>query len=908
MLDRGVSVEELSAITGIDPWFLAKLNNLVRLEEELRAQGLTPALYRSAKLAGYPDHVLEEITRQQVTEPLAAVFKMVDTCGGEFAAVTPYFYATYDEENEAATASRAAKTVIVLGSGPIRIGQGIEFDYASVHCVHSLQKAGYDVVIVNNNPETVSTDFDTADRLYFEPLTPEDVLNIIRVERPWGVVVAFGGQTAIKLTHFLSELGVRILGTTAASIDEAEDRSRFEALLERLHLKRPAGFTVTDLEGALAAVDKLGFPVLLRPSYVLGGQNMIIAFSVADVREYMGIILALNPDKPVLIDQYLPGVEVEVDAICDGEDILIPGIMEHIERAGVHSGDSIAVYPPWNLRDEMGALIEKTTRELALALDTHGLVNIQYVISGGDLYVIEVNPRSSRTIPYLSKVTDIPMVDLAVRAMLGEKLADMGYGTGLAPVGLWVAVKVPVFSFEKLSNVDTQLGPEMKSTGEVLGLAGTLEEALYKGLLGAGYQLKKRGGIFFTVRDADKAETVPIAKKFAGLAFDLYATAGTAAFLEREGLTVTAVGKIHEVESAGDREGWQSLNLITSGRVDYVVSSTTQKPGAERDSLRIRRKAVEHGIPCLTSLDTANALADCLLSNYSAFSVELVDLNQRRQERLLLPFTKMQSCSNDYLFFDGRETEILNPEGLSVRLSDRRRGIGCDGVVTIAPSACADAKMMMYNADGSEGKMSGNGLCCVGKYLYDKQKAATGAAPMAMTVETSSGVHSLTLHTQNGEVRYAGVEMGQAVIEPLHSLRVGGHDYQITCLSLGNLHCVLLDRQNDFKHLDDLPLENIGPLFEYHEAFPERINTEFVQIIDENTLRMRVWERGSGETWACGTGACAAAVAAVENGFCRADSEITVRLKGGEVRVRYSAGEVYMLGSAERAFDGFVEV
>ena len=517
-LKRGVSVDKIHEITLIDEWFLEKLINIAKVGEELKNSELTEDLYRRAKEVGFLDRTIEQFSSQQVKNPLVPVYKMVDTCAAEFNAETPYFYSTFDEENEAEEFIKERnsdkKTVIVFGSGPIRIGQGIEFDYASVHCVWALKRAGYEVVIVNNNPETVSTDFDTADRLYFEPLTTEDVMGIIKTEKPFGVVVAFGGQTAIKLTEFLDKNGINILGTSYDAIDMAEDRERFDELLELHHVKRPEGFTVMTTDEALDVAERIGYPVLMRPSYVLGGQNMIIALNEADIREYMAIILAQNIENPILIDKYLSGTELEVDAICDGEEILIPGIMQHVERAGIHSGDSIAVYPAWNISDEMTQNIITTSKNLAVSLKTKGLVNIQYLIYEGKLYVIEVNPRSSRTIPYISKVTGVPMVDLATRAMLGEKLADMGYGTGLYKRSPYIAVKVPVFSFEKLINVDNQLGPEMKSTGEVLGIANTLEEALYKGLIAAGYKMKKHGGVFITVRNPDKNEIGAVAKKY----------------------------------------------------------------------------------------------------------------------------------------------------------------------------------------------------------------------------------------------------------------------------------------------------------------------------------------------------------------------------------------------------------
>ncbi|MBQ2093862.1 MAG: carbamoyl-phosphate synthase large subunit, partial [Ruminococcus sp.] len=617
--------------------------------EELKTKELTDELYAKAKKIGYLDKTIEEFSGQTIKNPLTPVYKMVDTCAAEFEAETPYFYSTFDKENEAAEfieeRKSGKKTVIVFGSGPIRIGQGIEFDYASVHCVWALKKAGYDVVIVNNNPETVSTDFDTADRLYFEPLTNEDVMGIIKTENPYGVVVAFGGQTAIKLTKFMSDNGVNILGTSYDAIDMAEDRERFDELLEKYHIKRPRGVTVMTTEEALDVADKIGYPVLLRPSYVLGGQNMIIAFNDADVKEYMAIILAQNIENPILIDKYLQGTEIEVDAICDGEDILIPGIMEHVERAGVHSGDSIAVYPAWNISDKMTDIIVESSRNLAIELKTKGLVNIQYLIYEDELYVIEVNPRSSRTIPYISKVTGVPMVDLATRAMFGEKLADMGYGTGLYRKSPYIAVKVPVFSFEKLINVDNHLGPEMKSTGEVLGIAGSLEEALYKGLIAAGYKMKKDGGVFITVRDSDKAEIGEIAKKYADLGFKIYATEGTTKVLTKYGIDAIAVKKIHESEANN------TLTLIESGKVNYVISTSAKGRIPSRDSVKIRRKTVERNIPCLTSLDTANALADCLKSRFSQHSTELVDINNMRETKQKLKFTKMQGIGNDYIYF-----------------------------------------------------------------------------------------------------------------------------------------------------------------------------------------------------------------------------------------------------------------
>ena len=913
LIKRGVSIQQIHDVTMMDIWFLAKIQNLWTMEQRLKTETLTRELYLQAKKMGFKDQSIEQISGQKIEQPAHAVYKMVDTCAAEFAAQTPYFYATYDEENEALEflnrEDHSKKTIVVLGSGPIRIGQGIEFDYASVHCVWSLKQLGYEVVIINNNPETVSTDFDTADRLYFEPLTDEDVVNVLNTEKPYGVVVAFGGGTAIKLTNYLDSQGVRILGSSADSIDRAEDRERFDELLESLQIKRPAGDTVFTTEDALAVAQRLGYPVLMRPSYVLGGQNMIIAFNEADIREYMAIILAQNIKNPVLIDKYLMGVELEVDAICDGENILIPGIMEHIERTGIHSGDSIAVYPAWNVDDQMTEKIIDCTKRLAIALNTKGLVNIQYLIYQNELYVIEVNPRASRTVPYISKVTGVPMVDLATRAMLGESLPDMGYGTGLYPISPYVAVKVPVFSFEKLINVDNHLGPEMKSTGEVLGIASTLREALYKGLIGAGYKLNNevRNGVLITVRDTDKAEAIDVAKKFSDLGYRLYATAGTAKVLQAAGLQAEEVKKIHESAD------FNTLTLIESGKVNYVISTSAKGRIPTRDSVKIRRKTVEHSIPCLTSLDTANAVANSIESHYSQESIELVDINHMRKERMKLKFTKMQGCGNDYIYFDCFKQQIDNPNGLSVALANRRIGIGGEGVVLISASDCADAKLRMFNLDGSEGKMCGHAIRNVGKYLYDN-KMVSG---QTMTIETLSGIKTLTVTTQHGLVTNVEVDMGKIEFSPDKipvkmdmdrivnvPAEIAGESYQITCLSVGNPHCVVF--VDDIEKLD---VAKLGPKFETDPLFPERVNTEFVRVLDDHTLRMRVWERGSGETWECGTGACAAAVAAIENGYCRRGEEITVKLRAGELKIRYrDDGSVSLYGNAVKVFEGDVEI
>lgn len=624
---RGVPPENIFKITKIDRWFLSKIQNLATMERELMIGRLTPDKYKDAKDMGFLNSTIEALSGQKPPIKLPAAFKMVDTCAAEFAAETPYFYATFDEENEALefinSKERGKKKIMVFGSGPIRIGQGIEFDYCSVHCINAIREKGYEAIIVNNNPETVSTDFDISDRLYFEPLTAEDVDGIIETERPDGVIVQFGGQTAIKLIDYLTKKGVRILGTSADSIDAAEDRERFDNILEQCQIPRAKGRMAYHTAEAVREAEELGYPVLLRPSYVLGGQNMIIAYSADDVIEYMGIITSHGElENPVLIDRYLMGTEIEVDAVCDGTDVLIPGIMEHIERAGVHSGDSISVYPPQSLsRDVIDTIIDYTGK-LARALEVVGMINIQYVYFEGTLYVIEVNPRSSRTVPYISKVTNVPIVSLATNVMLGTTLKEMGYESGLVPNGDYVAVKVPVFSFSKLTDADTLLGPEMKSTGEVLGIDKDFESALYKGLLGAGYDLEKGNeGVLMTVKDADKEETVPLAKKFMQAGYKIYATAGTHDYLGKYGIPSVKLNKFNDPEP--------NTNVIfDTGKIDFVVSTSKVGRDPAVQSVQMRRKAIERSIITLTSLDTANALVNCLLSGKNLDNVNMVDITR----------------------------------------------------------------------------------------------------------------------------------------------------------------------------------------------------------------------------------------------------------------------------------------
>lgn len=623
---KGISFDEIHAITKIDKWFLDKIAILVEMEQDLMSKPLTYELIAEAKKLEFPDRVIAELSGKSLEEikklrkeeyKISASYKMVDTCAAEFEATTPYYYSCFGSANEV-DPIKTKKKVMVLGSGPIRIGQGIEFDYCSVHSVWALRKAGYETIIVNNNPETVSTDFDIADKLYFEPLTPEDVESIVDLEQPDGAVVQFGGQTAIKLTEALLKMGVPILGTSAENVDAAEDRELFDAILEECCIPRPAGKTVYTTEEAIAVAKELGYPVLVRPSYVLGGQGMQIAISDDDIREFMDIINLNVQEHPILVDKYLMGKEVEVDAVCDGEDILIPGIMEHVERAGIHSGDSISVYPAQSITDKIANVIVDYTRKLAKSLHVIGLINIQFIVYQDEVYVIEVNPRSSRTVPYISKVTGIPIVSLASNVILGAKVKDLGYGTGLAKNADYIAIKMPVFSFEKLYGADISLGPEMKSTGECLGIAKTFNEALYKAFLGAGINLPKYKKMIMTVKDADKLEAVEVGKRFKNLGYEIYATRSTAKFLNENGVEAIPVNKL-------DNEAPTIIDLIMGHEIDLVIDTPTQGRDKSRDGFLIRRTSIENGVTCLTSLDTANALLTSL-ENGSMDNLSLIDI------------------------------------------------------------------------------------------------------------------------------------------------------------------------------------------------------------------------------------------------------------------------------------------
>ena len=626
-LRRGISIDTIHEITTVDKFFIGVAAKIVRMEKELSTKELDVDLVRRAKQYGFTDKVIASLNKTteikvrkfRKENNIVANYKMVDTCSAEFEAQTPYYYSSYDDENEAIDSGN--RKIMVLGSGPIRIGQGIEFDYCSVHGVWALKKKGYETIIVNNNPETVSTDFDIADKLYFEPLTPEDVGAIVDVEKPYGAIVQFGGQTAIKLTEALAKMGVRILGTSAVDMDRAEDREEFDKALSNCGILRPKGDTIYTVEEAKEVANRLGYPVLVRPSYVLGGQGMAIAYDDKEIEDYVNEINKIAQEHPILVDKYVMGREVEVDAICDGEDILIPGIMQHLERAGVHSGDSISVYPTQNVEPKHEKTIIDYTERIAKELNVIGILNIQFIISEGKVYIIEVNPRSSRTVPYISKVTNLPMIEIATNVILGEKLRDMNYGRGLYRKSDYVCVKMPIFSFEKIKNADTSLGPEMKSTGEVLGVSKKYHEAVLKAFIASGANVSTSGNILITVRDKDKKEMLPIAQKFDNKGFTIYATKGTAKFLEENGIKAKIVHKLWEGRDS-------ILDLIQSGRLNFIINTPTKGKQSGRDGFKIRRMAVECKIPCFTSLDTVNALYAAIEDETKEADLDVVDITE----------------------------------------------------------------------------------------------------------------------------------------------------------------------------------------------------------------------------------------------------------------------------------------
>jgi len=909
LIRNGIDLVLIYDNTKIDMFFLEKFKNIVEFEREVKAHPMDVETLRDAKRMGFSDKFIgqlwgisqQDVYRLREKNGLFPVYKMIDTCASEFSSYVPYFYSTYEDENESVVSDK--EKIVVLGSGPIRIGQGVEFDYSTVHAIWSIREAGYEAIIINNNPETVSTDYTTSDKLYFEPLMVEDVMNVIHLEKPKAIVVSLGGQTAINLAEPLAQLGVPIIGTDTQAIRNAEDRGCFEKIMEELRIPQPEAEAVTDIETGVKAAARIGYPVLVRPSYVLGGRAMQIVSNEERLRHYLQTAVEVNEDSPVLVDRYIMGKELEVDAICDGKDVFIPGIMEHVERTGIHSGDSISVYPTFSVSQKAKDKIIDYTVKLGLRIGIVGLYNIQFILDENDeVYVIEVNPRSSRTVPYISKVTGVPMVDLATRVMVGQPLASLGYGTGLYRQPPYVAVKVPVFSFEKITDANAALSPEMKSTGEVLGLGKNMQEAMFKGLVSAGYKVEKetRGGVLISVNHRDQPEIVNIARKLDEMGYKLYATDGTAREISRLGTDVEIVGKLGK-----DNRVFQ---LLENGRIDYVILTGSTEPIYIRDFIHLNHRCVQLGIPCLTSLDTANALTDILASRYNQRNTELIDICHLRSERQKLKFSKLQTCGNDYIFLENFHGEITCPESLCVTFCDRHYGIGADGIVLMEHSDIADAKIRLFNADGSESATAGNALRCMGKYLYDNGLVKKED----MRIETGAGVREVHLYTANGLVTSACVDMGCASLDAAafrfaiaektvvdYPVYIGGQSFNITCVDVGEPHCVAF-----CPRIDDVDVEFLGPRFEQAPYFPERINAEFIRVVNPSTIKMRVWERGSGEIMASGTGACAAVVAAVANGMCEKGRDVTVRAAGGDLVVNYTDEKITLTGDAKLVYTG----
>ena len=802
------------------------------------------------------------------------------------------------------------KKVLVIGSGPIVIGQAAEFDYAGAQACRILKEAGVDVVLCNSNPATIMTDQAMADEIYLEPLTTETIKRIIKKEKPDSLLAGLGGQTGLTLAMqldkegFLEEQGVRLLGTDAKAISRAEDRELFKEAMAEIGQPVIASDIAETVDQALAVAEKIGYPVIVRPAFTLGGAGGGAAANEAELRVIAQTGLDASPITQILVERAIFGwKEIEFETMRDGVgNVIAVCSMENFDPVGVHTGDSIVVAPTQTLADKEFQMLRKASLDIITHLGIVGGCNVQLALNPDsfEYAVIEVNPRASRTVPYISKVTGVPMVDLATRVMVGQPLASLGYGTGLYRQPPYVAVKVPVFSFEKITDANAALSPEMKSTGEVLGLGKNMQEAMFKGLVSAGYKVEKetRGGVLISVNHRDQPEIVNIARKLDEMGYKLYATDGTAREISRLGTDVEIVGKLGK-----DNRVFQ---LLENGRIDYVILTGSTEPIYIRDFIHLNHRCVQLGIPCLTSLDTANALTDILASRYNQRNTELIDICHLRSERQKLKFSKLQTCGNDYIFLENFHGEITCPESLCVTFCDRHYGIGADGIVLMEHSDIADAKIRLFNADGSESATAGNALRCMGKYLYDNGLVKKED----MRIETGAGVREVHLYTANGLVTSACVDMGRASLDAAafrfaiaektvvdYPVYIGGQSFNITCVDVGEPHCVAF-----CPRIDDVDVEFLGPRFEQAPYFPERINAEFIRVVNPSTIKMRVWERGSGEIMASGTGACAAVVAAVANGMCEKGRDVTVRAAGGDLVVNYTDEKITLTGDAKLVY------
>ena len=809
------------------------------------------------------------------------------------------------------------KKVLVIGSGPIVIGQAAEFDYAGAQACRVLKDEGIEVVLVNSNPATIMTDKALADHIYLEPLTEETVKRIIEKEHPDSILCGLGGQTGLTIgmqlakDGYLDEMGVKLLGTDAEAIDKAEDRQMFRDTMIKINQPVVPSDIAYTVDHAKEIASDIGYPVIIRPAFTLGGAGGGVAYNEHELEVIAKNGLMLSPITQVLVERYIAGwKEIEFEVMRDSVgNVIAVCSMENFDPVGVHTGDSIVIAPAVTLADKELQMLRSASLDIITELGIEGGCNCQFALNpeSFEYSVIEVNPRASRTIPYISKVTGVPMVELATKIMVGQKLKDLGFGTGLYKTPPYVAVKVPVFSFEKLNDVNSKLGPEMKSTGEVLGVGKNLVEALFKGLVSAGFKTdfhsKDEHGVLITVTKQDRFEIVGLAKKLDDLGAKIWATPETAKAIESLGIKVNVVNKLREDNSI--------MDLVESGQLDYIVYTGKSDKKSIADYIKLHNRANQLGIATITSLDTANAVADIIASRYKETNTELVDINFMRKEKGILKFSKMQGTGDDYIFFNNQCGIITCPESFAIEFCDRHKGIGGDGIVLIEESKIANAKMRVFNLDGSEGKMAGNSIRCVGKFLYDNDIVKKDK----ITIETASGVKVLRLFTRDGKVSSVKVSMGKAELNTAkipvlidsekainYPAEIGSKQYNITCCAVGNPHCVVF-----VDNVDRIDIESVGPQFETAPIFPERVNTEFVRVVNSKTLKMRVWERGNGETQACGTGACAAVIAAVENGYCNKDEDIIVKVKGGDLIVNYSDTGVTLTGDCNLVYKGEIE-
>ncbi len=902
-LSSGVSAEEIRDITNIDSFFINKIKHISDFEKEL-AKGLDDEKYIKAKKLGYTDLSIEKISGDTVRRKRAAVYKAIDACGQERSEMSPCFYSTYDDVCESRKSKRSGGPIaLVVSSGPVRIGAGAEFDYSAVRCIKTLRSLGYEVALISCDPDGVSADHGLADRVYLEPSSEEDVLNVFRAESAVGVFLPFGTARAARLAEFLISNGVRVFGADADIIFGMES-VRVQEILKKFAYVLPETEYIKTNEAALRVCEKLGYPVVLRPEHLSSGQNIVVAKDDKEVKLYVKRMLDGGTNS-VIADKYMEGKELEITAISDGKDVLIPAVIEHIERAGVLEGDSVAVYPPYDVSDKIITEAAEIAEKIAVAIGVRGMINLQLLIYKNALYVTDISPFVSRSLPFISKASGIPAMDIAVKVMAGSSLASIGAGKGICPVPPYVAVKAPVYSFEKLTDAGSYIGPRMKATGQTMGVGRTFYEAFYKAFCAAGFEITREKGVLLSAEKHYLPDLPAIARKFESIGARIYATSDTARWLGAIGINAETV--------RGVRENDDGASLLNSGKIGFVLYAGALYDSTVKDYIALHRRALKNGALCFSSLPAAMTFAKVLRDRYNDSNTELVDLNNRRKERAVLRFSKMQGCGDDYIFIDNFDGSITSPESLCIAMCDRHYGVGADGVVLIERSNKADARIRIFNRDGSESAIAGNCIRCTAKYLYDKNICAKSC----ISVETVNGVRHMNVYTGGGKVTYVTVNMGRALLAGAElpctlqtasgkiigqSVNIGGTEQKITCVSMGSPHCVVF-----YDKVEGLDINSLGKAFLQSPIFPEGVNTEFVRVIDSTTIKMRVYEKVCGETFACGTGACAAVVAACENGYCEKGKDITVKLNGGDLVVNYKNDGVTLSGDAKFVYDGVTE-